>query len=83
MSHQSIRIGYEEVLIHLFSNSSSSKDVRFLFLDGKMDEGEGSKAFFSVEVACIKGEEVKRVCIHVDPWFSQVERSLICSFLFW
>jgi hypothetical protein len=70
LSCQSIRIGEEEVPIHSFSGSSSSKDVRFLFLDGKMDEEEGSKAFFGVKVSCIKGEEVKRVCIHTDPWFS-------------
>jgi hypothetical protein len=83
MSCQSIRIGYKEVPIYSFSKSSSSEDVRFLFLDSKIDEEEGSKAFFSIEVACMKREEVKRVCIYIDPWFFQMERSLICSFLFW
>jgi hypothetical protein len=63
----STRIGHKEVPIYSFFISISSKDVRFLFLDGKTDEGEGSKAFFSVEVACIKGKEVKRVCIYMDP----------------
>jgi hypothetical protein len=67
MSHQLIRIGYEEVPIYLFSNSSSSKDVRFLILDSKIDKEERPKAFFSVKVACIKGKEVERVCIYVDP----------------
>jgi hypothetical protein len=63
--------------------SSSSKDIGFFILDNEVDEGKGSKAFFSVEVACMKGEEVEGICIHADPWFSQVERSLNCSFFFW
>jgi hypothetical protein len=35
----SIWIGYENVPMHWFSASGSSKDIRFLVLDGKADEG--------------------------------------------
>jgi hypothetical protein len=55
----SIRIGDEDVPMHWFSMSSSSEDVRFFVLDGEMDEGEGSKAFFSGEMSCMEGEKVK------------------------
>jgi hypothetical protein len=78
-----IWIGYEEVLIHSFSMSSSSEDIGFFVLDNEADKGEGSKDFFGVEVACMKGEKVEGICIRVDPWFSQVERSLNHSFFFW
>jgi hypothetical protein len=62
----SIWIGYEEVSIHPFSMSCSSEDIGFFVLDDEADKGEGSEAFVSVEVACVKGEEVKGICIHVD-----------------
>jgi hypothetical protein len=77
-----MRIGDKKVPIHLFFSSSSSEDIRLLVLDDEMDEGEGSETFFSVKVTCVKGEEVERVCIRMDPWLSWVERSLSC-FFFW
>jgi hypothetical protein len=45
--------------MHWFSTSGSPKDVRLFVLDGKVDEGEWSKAFFSGKVACMKQEEVE------------------------
>jgi hypothetical protein len=55
----SIWIGYEDVPMHWFSTSGGSEDVRLFVLDGKTDEGQGSKAFFSGEVSCVKGEKVE------------------------
>jgi hypothetical protein len=52
-------IGYEDVPMHWLSLSCGSKDVWFFVLDGKTDEGEGSKAFFGGEVSCMKGEKVE------------------------
>jgi hypothetical protein len=45
--------------MHWFSTSSHSKDIRFFVLDSEVDEGEGSKAFFSGKVSCVEGEKVK------------------------
>jgi hypothetical protein len=55
----SIWIGYENVPMHWFSSSGSSKNVWFFVLDGKADEGEGSEAIVSGEMACVEREEVK------------------------
>jgi hypothetical protein len=55
----SIWIGYEDVLMHWFSASGGSEDVRFFVLDDETDEGEGSKTFFGGEVSCMKGEKVE------------------------
>jgi hypothetical protein len=79
----SMWIGYKDVPMHWFSASGSSKHVWFFVLDCKTDEREGSKTFIGLEVTCMEGKEVKRVCIRVDPRFPQVERSLSCSFFFW
>jgi hypothetical protein len=76
-------IGNENVPMHWFSASSCSKDVWLLILDGKTDERERSEAFFSGEVTCVEREEVEGICIHADPWFPRVERSLSCSLFFW
>jgi hypothetical protein len=54
-----MRIGYEDVLMHWLSTSSSSKDVRFLVLDGEADEGKGSETFFCGEMSCVEGEKVE------------------------
>jgi hypothetical protein len=79
----SIWIGYENVPMDWFSASGSSKDIRLFILDGKADKGEGSETFVGGEMACMKREEVKGICIRADPWFPRVERSLSCSFFFW
>jgi hypothetical protein len=55
----SMRIGYKNVLMHWFSASGSSKDVRLLILDGKADEREGSEAVIGGEMACVEREEVE------------------------
>jgi hypothetical protein len=52
-------IGYENVPMHWFSASGSSKDVWFFILDGKADEGEGSETIIGREMACMEWEEVK------------------------
>jgi hypothetical protein len=55
----STRIGDENMPVHWFSTSGGSEDIGFLVLNGKMDEGEGSKTFFGEEVASVEREEVK------------------------
>jgi hypothetical protein len=63
----------EEVPIDSLSSSGSSKDIGFSVLDDKADEGEGSKAFVSVEVSGMEWEEGNRIDIRADPWFPQMD----------
>jgi hypothetical protein len=55
----SIWIGYKDVPMHWFSASGSSKNVWFLVLDGKADEGKGSETVVGGEVTCMEGKEVE------------------------
>jgi hypothetical protein len=79
-----IGIGLEEVPIDSLSPSGGSKDVWFSVLDDESDEGQRSKAFFSIEVSGVEWEEGDGIDIRADPRFPRMDGTFFfCVFSWW